>query len=47
MNIASKITSLTSPNGISLGENVYCLLGRELQSEFQELSIPTNNWKAL
>ncbi len=45
MNIASKITSLTSPNSISLGENAYCLLDRELQKEFQESSIPANNWK--
>jgi adenylate cyclase len=45
MNVASKITSLTAPNGISIGENLYNLLDYELQSEFKELPIPSDKWK--
>lgn len=45
MNIASKITSLTGANKISIGENVYKSLGHKTQREFQELSMPDNRWK--
>lgn len=45
MNIVSKITSLTTPNGISIGENVYNLLDHKTQSEFQMLSSPASVWK--
>jgi adenylate cyclase len=45
MNVASKITSLTAPNSISIGENLYNLLDYELQSEFKELLIPSDKWK--
>jgi class 3 adenylate cyclase len=45
MNIASKITSITGPNKVSIGENVYKSLDSELQSEFHELSIPDDRWK--
>lgn len=45
MNVASKITSLTAPNSISIGENLYNLLDYELQSEFKELPIPSDKWK--
>ncbi len=45
MNIASKIMSLTSPNGITIGENLYNSLECGLQSEFIELSISTGSWK--
>ncbi|MGI9011082.1 MAG: adenylate/guanylate cyclase domain-containing protein [Nitrososphaeraceae archaeon] len=45
MSVASKITSLTTANSISIGENVYHLLDQVQQSEFQELSININNWK--
>lgn len=45
MNIASKITSITGPNKVSIGENVYNSLDSELQSEFHELSIPDDRWK--
>jgi adenylate cyclase len=45
MNVASKITSLTAPNSISIGENLYNLLDYELQSEFRELPIPSDKWK--
>ena len=45
MNIASKITSLTGANKISIGENVYNSLDHKTQREFHELSMPDNRWK--
>ena len=46
MNVAAKITSLTGPNKISVGNNVYKLLHPTLQSEFQEMRIKkTHEWK--
>jgi class 3 adenylate cyclase/bacterioferritin (cytochrome b1) len=45
MNIASKITSLTGANKVSIGENVYESLDRKLQREFHELSISDGRWK--
>ncbi|MBA3751065.1 MAG: hypothetical protein H0X03_09295 [Nitrosopumilus sp.] len=45
MNVASKITSLTAPNNVSIGENVFTSLDQKLQSEFQSFPIPINNWK--
>jgi adenylate cyclase len=45
MNIASKITSLTGANKMSIGENVYKSLDRKLQREFHELSISEGRWK--
>lgn len=45
MNIASKITSLTGANKISIGENVYKSLDHKTQREFHELSMPDNKWK--
>src|SRR5215207_1163696 len=45
MNIASKITSLTGANKISIGENVYKSLDHRTQREFHELSMPDNRWK--
>ncbi|MDN5846776.1 MAG: DUF892 family protein [Candidatus Nitrosocosmicus sp.] len=45
MNIVSKITSLTAPNSISLGENAFMLLEEETQVDFLMLSMPESNWK--
>jgi adenylate cyclase len=45
MNVASKITSLTGANKVSIGENVYNSLDRKLQREFHELSISDGRWK--
>jgi class 3 adenylate cyclase len=45
MNIASKITSLTGANKVSIGENVYKSLDRKVQREFHELSISEGRWK--
>jgi adenylate cyclase len=45
MNIASKITSLTGANKVSIGENVYKSLDHKTQREFHKLSMPNNRWK--
>ncbi|MER5175976.1 MAG: DUF892 family protein [Candidatus Nitrosocosmicus sp.] len=45
MNVASKITSLTAANNVSIGESVFNSLDQKLQSEFQVLPIQINNWK--
>jgi adenylate cyclase len=45
MNIVSKITSLTAPNSISLGENAFKLLEEKAQMDFLMLSMPESNWK--
>jgi adenylate cyclase len=45
MNIASKITSLTGANKISIGENVYKSLDPNIQSQFREMLLPDNRWK--
>jgi class 3 adenylate cyclase len=47
MNVAAKITSLTGPNKISVGNNVYKLIHPTLQSKFHEMKIKkgTNEWK--
>jgi adenylate cyclase len=45
MNIASKITSLTGANKVSIGENVYKSLDRKVQREFHELSVSDGRWK--
>ena len=45
MNIASKITSLTGANKISIGENVFKSLDHETRREFHELSMHDNRWK--
>lgn len=47
MNVAAKITSLTGPNKVSVGENIYKLLHPKTQSEFQELSRLGDEWKYL
>jgi class 3 adenylate cyclase len=46
MNVAAKITSLTGPNKISVGNNVYKLLHPTLQLKFQEmLTKEIDEWK--
>jgi len=45
MNVAAKMTSLTGPNKITVGNNVYKLLHPTLQSEFQEMHIKESEWK--
>ena len=47
MNVAAKMQSLTGPNKISVGNNVYKFLHPTLQLEFQKMQIKkeTNEWK--
>ena len=45
MNIASKITSLTGANKISIGDNIYKSLDPKTQREFRKMSLPDNRWK--
>jgi adenylate cyclase len=44
INIAEKITSLTDPNKVSVGENVYKLLDPGIQAEFHELVYGISEW---
>jgi class 3 adenylate cyclase len=45
MNVTSKITSITSPNSISVGENVFKLLHPQIQSNFKQFIFDNNDWK--
>jgi adenylate cyclase len=45
MNVAAKITSLTSANKVSVGERVYELLHPELKTEFHRLVPKVDKWK--
>ena len=45
MKIASKITSLTGANKISIGDNIYKSLDPKTQREFRKMSLPDNRWK--
>jgi adenylate cyclase len=45
MNIAAKITSLTGPNKISVGNNVYTLLHPSIQTKFHNMTLQENEWK--
>jgi adenylate cyclase len=46
MNVAAKMTSLTGPNKITVGNNVYKLLHPSLQPEFQEMQMKKGTeWK--
>ena len=46
MNVAAKITSLTGPNKITVGNNVYKLLHPTLQSKFHKMKvIKETGWK--
>lgn len=45
MNVTAKITSVTSPNKISVGETVYKLLHPQIQTELEEVSISNSDWK--
>jgi adenylate cyclase len=45
MNIAAKITSLTGPNKISVGNNVYKLLHPSIQTKFHNMILQENEWK--
>src|SRR5919109_357714 len=45
MNIAAKITSLTGPNRISIGEDVHKMLHPSIQSKFREMKLNADEWK--
>ena len=45
MNIAAKITSLTGPNKISVGNNVYRLLHPSIQTKFHNMTLQENERK--
>jgi class 3 adenylate cyclase len=45
MNVAAKITSLTSQNKVSVGEKVYELLHPEIRAEFHKLVYSAGEWK--
>ena len=45
MNIAAKITSLTGPNRISIGEDVYKMLHPSIMAKFNEMKLNADEWK--
>jgi class 3 adenylate cyclase len=45
MNVAAKITSLTAPNTISVGEDVYELLHPSEKALFSEMKLSAEAWK--
>ena len=45
MNIAAKITSITDPSGITIGEDVYNVIHPALKSRFSELKNSMEDWK--
>jgi adenylate cyclase len=45
MNIAAKITSLTGPNKVSVGYNIFKLLHPSIQPEFHNIPLQGNDWK--
>lgn len=45
MSIAAKITSLTPPNRISIGEDVYKMLHPTIRSKFKEVKFSAEEWK--
>jgi adenylate cyclase len=45
MNIAAKITSLTGPNKISIGQYIYEMLHPSIKSKFSEVKFSTEEWR--
>src|SRR5919108_4363954 len=45
ISITAKITSLTNPNKITIGKNVYDVLHPEIKNKFIEVKQDTENWK--
>jgi class 3 adenylate cyclase len=45
MNVAAKMTSLTGPNKISVGNNVFKLLHPSIQTQFKIMPLEENQWK--
>ncbi|MDQ4101187.1 MAG: adenylate/guanylate cyclase domain-containing protein [Thermoproteota archaeon] len=45
MNIAAKITSLTGPNKVSIGQYVYEMLHPSIKTRFSEVKFNTEEWR--
>jgi adenylate cyclase len=45
MSIAAKITSLTPPNRVSIGEDVYKMLHPGIRTKFKEIQLNMDEWK--
>jgi adenylate cyclase len=45
MNISAKITSLSYPNTITIGENIYNDLYSNMKVEFKEIKLDSEHWK--
>jgi adenylate cyclase len=45
MSISAKITSLTVPNTITIGDNVYSVLHPQLRMKFEEVKLRIQDWK--
>jgi hypothetical protein len=45
MSITAKITSLTNPNKITVGKDVYDVLHPEIRDKLVEVEQDTRNWK--
>jgi hypothetical protein len=45
MSISAKITSLTNPNKISIGEDVYDILYPQIKNKFIEAKHNLGDWK--
>jgi len=45
MNIAAKITSLTGPNRVSIGEDVYKMLHPSIRAKFKDMDLNPDEWK--
>ncbi|MGA9170084.1 MAG: hypothetical protein WBZ20_08065 [Nitrososphaeraceae archaeon] len=45
MNISAKLTSLTLPNTVTIGHNIYSALHPQLKTEFKENKFSIEHWK--
>lgn len=45
MSISAKITSLTYPNTITIGEDVYSVLHPQIRMKFKEIKLSIEDWK--
>jgi class 3 adenylate cyclase len=45
MSISAKITSLTVPNTITIGDNVYSVLHPQIRMKFEEVKLRIQDWK--
>ena len=45
MSISAKITSLTVPNTITIGDNVYSVLHPQIRMKFKEVKLRIEDWK--